>query len=124
VAPGTHPFTDRDGIHDIYRAWRRVADSYDPPRVLVGEIWLPDVARFAAYLEPGEMHTAFNFDFMTRPWEAAALRDSIDTTLLAHAGVVSATRWVWWQGGGAMAGWRPAERRQRRQRAQMGLLGS
>ena len=22
---GTHPFVDRDGVHDIYRAWRRIA---------------------------------------------------------------------------------------------------
>ena len=30
------------------------------------------------YLRPDEMHTAFNFDFMARPWDAAQLRDSID----------------------------------------------
>ena len=41
-APGEHPFTDRDELHEIYRRWRAVADSYDEPRVLVGEIWLPD----------------------------------------------------------------------------------
>ena len=43
AAPGEHPFTDRDELHDIYRGWRAIADSYAEPRVLVGEVWLPDV---------------------------------------------------------------------------------
>jgi alpha-glucosidase len=94
IPPGGHPFVDRDPIHDVYRSWRRVADSYDPPRVLVGEIWLPDVERFAAYLRPDEMHTAFNFDFMSRPWDAAQLRASIDTTLAAHSDVGAPPTWV------------------------------
>ena len=68
--PGEHPHVDRDEIHDIYRGWRAVADSYPGTRVLVGEVWLPDIERFAQYLRPDEMHTAFNFDFMARPWDA------------------------------------------------------
>ncbi len=38
--PGEHPHVDRDELHDIYRGWRAVADSYAEPRVLVGEVWL------------------------------------------------------------------------------------
>jgi alpha-glucosidase len=93
-APGGHPFTDRDELHDVYRAWRAVADSYDDPRVLVGEIWLPDAQRFADYLRPDEMHTAFNFDFMARPWDAKELRESIEETLAAHALVGAPATWV------------------------------
>ncbi|GLY98298.1 glycoside hydrolase family 13 protein [Actinoplanes sp. NBRC 103695] len=85
---------DRDEVHDIYRAWRRVADSYDPPRVLIGEVWLPDPARFAAYLRPDEMHTAFNFDFLGCPWDAKALRRCIDDTLAAHEVVGAPSTWV------------------------------
>ena len=88
------PGVDRDEVHDIYRAWRRVADSYDPPRVLIGEVWLADVDRFAAYLRPDEMHTAFNFDFLGCPWDAKALRRCIDDTLAAHAGVRAPATWV------------------------------
>jgi alpha-glucosidase len=93
-APGEHPFIDRDGLHDVYRTWRAIADAYTPPRVLVGEVWLDDVERFARYLRPDEMHTAFNFDFMARPWEAKDLRESIDQTLAAHAGVGAPPTWV------------------------------
>ncbi|MFE4466954.1 glycoside hydrolase family 13 protein [Oerskovia sp. NPDC056781] len=92
--PGEHPHVDRDEIHDVYRGWRAVAESYDEPRVLVGEVWLADRARFAQYLRPDEMHTAFNFDFMARPWDAKALRESVQTTLDAHAPVGAPATWV------------------------------
>ena len=59
-----HPFADRDELHEIYRAWRRIADYYEQPRALIGEVWLPDRERFARYLRPDELHTAFNFEFL------------------------------------------------------------
>jgi alpha-glucosidase len=89
-----HPYTDRDGIHEVYQEWRRVADSYPGGRVLIGEIWLPDPHRFALYLRPNEMHSAFNFEFLRCPWDAAALRRTIDETLVAHAPVGAPATWV------------------------------
>ena len=89
-----HPYVDRDELHDIYRSWRAIADSYDDERVLIGELWLPDASRFAQYLRPDELHTAFNFDFLACPWDAARLRTSIDTTLAAHAPVEAPATWV------------------------------
>ena len=62
--PGHHPTVDRDELHVIYRSWRAIADSYPGRRILVGEIWLADMERFARYLRPDELHTAFNFDFL------------------------------------------------------------
>jgi alpha-glucosidase len=92
--PGEHPTQDRDELHDVYRAWRGVADEYPGTRVLVGELWLPEIDRFVAYLRPDELHTAFNFDFLARPWDAAELRSSIDQTLAAHAPVGAPSTWV------------------------------
>ncbi|MEU4793502.1 glycoside hydrolase family 13 protein [Micromonospora tulbaghiae] len=89
-----HPFRDQDGVHDVYRAWRRIADSYPGERALVGEVWLPDRQRFANYLRPDELHTAFNFDFLGCAWDATALRESIDGTLGAHAPVGAPATWV------------------------------
>jgi alpha-glucosidase len=94
TAPGEHPFTDRDQVHDIYRRWRAVADAYDEPRVLVGEVWMPDVERLTRYLRPDELHTAFNFDFLACPWSATALRDSIVSALESHAPVDAPATWV------------------------------
>ena len=93
-APGAHPTTDRDELHDIYRSWRAVADAYEGTRILVGEIWLPDVDRFTQYLRPDELHTAFNFDFMVQPWDAASLRRSIELTIAAHAPHGAPATWV------------------------------
>jgi alpha-glucosidase len=94
AGPGEHPFTDRDALHDIYRRWRAIADGYAEQRVLVGEIWLPDADRFARYLRPDELHTAFNFDFLGCPWEADRIRASIDAALAAHAPVDAPATWV------------------------------
>jgi alpha-glucosidase len=89
-----HPFVDRDEVHDIYRAWRALADGYPEPKALIGEVWLADPARFAAYLRPDEMHAAFNFDYLNCPWDAHHLRDVIDATLAAHAPVNAPATWV------------------------------
>ncbi|GAB3160228.1 glycoside hydrolase family 13 protein [Microbispora hainanensis] len=86
-------YTDHDGVHEIYREWRRVSDSYDA-RILIGEVWLPDQERFAKYLRPDELHTAFNFDFLSSAWEPAALRDSIDLTLATHVPIGAPATWV------------------------------
>jgi len=89
-----HPYVARPELHNIYRGWRMLADSYDPPRVLVGEVWLPDLDEFAKFLRPDEMHTAFNFDFMSRPWDAAQMRTSITHTLNAHEPIGAPATWV------------------------------
>jgi alpha-glucosidase len=94
VEAGQHPNTDRDEVHDIYRGWRAVADSYPGTRVLVGEVWMPDPVRFTNYLRSDEMHTAFNFDFMARPWKAGELRDSINSMIAAHEPVGAPSTWV------------------------------
>ena len=92
--PGEHPFTDRDELHDIYRRWRSIADGYAEPRVLVGEVWLPDPERLARYLRPDELHTAFNFDFLACPWDCARMRASISSALESHAPVDAPPTWV------------------------------
>ncbi|MET0523167.1 MAG: glycoside hydrolase family 13 protein [Nocardioides sp.] len=92
--PGDHPYVDREELQGIYRGWRQIADSYGPDRVLIGEIWLPDAERFARYLRPGVLHSAFNFDYMASPWQAAALRGSIEQTLEVHERVGAPATWV------------------------------
>jgi alpha-glucosidase len=87
-----HPYIDQDEIHDVYRAWRRVADEYGG--VFVGEVWLPDAERFARYLRPDELHTAFNFNFLACPWDAERLRRTVDDTLAEHAPVAAPATWV------------------------------
>jgi alpha-glucosidase len=94
LAENPHPFHDLDGVHEVYRAWRRVADSYPGDRALIGEVWMPEVERFANYLRPDELHAAFNFDFLGCAWDPRLMRECIDRTLHAHAAVGAPPTWV------------------------------
>ena len=92
--PGGHPAWDRDEVHQIYREWRAIADAYPEPRVFVAEAWVDQPERLARYVRPDELHTAFNFFFLTSPWRAASLRQAIDETLVEHAAVGAPPTWV------------------------------
>lgn len=93
-ASGEHPHWDREALHDIYRDWRRIADSYTPPRMFVAEAWVGSAQRLVRYVRPDELHTAFNFDFLASPWLPDPLRRAIDETLAAHESVGAAPTWV------------------------------
>jgi alpha-glucosidase len=90
-ADARRPWEDQPGLHDIYKSWRTLIDSYPGARVFVGEIWLKPLARLRPYLEGDQLHTAFNFDFLGTPWDAAGLRAVIGTTL---ATIGAAAPWV------------------------------
>jgi alpha-glucosidase len=89
-----HPHWDRDGVHEIYRGWRRVADRYDGDRAFVAEAWVSGPQRLARYVRPDELHTAFNFDFLRCPWDAGRLRGVIDGSLAGLGSVGAPATWV------------------------------
>ncbi|WP_089248944.1 glycoside hydrolase family 13 protein [Asanoa hainanensis] len=89
-----HPHWDLDEVHDVYRGWRRIVDAYPGDRVFVGEIWVQSVERLALYLRPDELHTAFNFAFLTAPFDAAALRTAVDDSMRALDQVGAPPTWV------------------------------
>lgn len=45
---------DQEGIHPIFRGWRRLLDSYPGSRILCAEAWLPP-KRAARIVRPDEM---------------------------------------------------------------------
>ena len=89
-----HPAWDQDGVHEIYRGWRSVADRYSPDRVFIAEAWVHGNERLARYLRPDELHTAFQFDFLRTPWRAEVLRAVIDDAIGAAASVGAPPTWV------------------------------
>jgi alpha-glucosidase len=91
---GVSPFSDLDGLHDIYRTWRKIADSYPGDRILVAEMWLDDMSRAARYLRKDELNSAFNFDYLVCPWNASKFRTVIENTLEAHVSVGAPAAWV------------------------------
>ncbi len=88
------PMWDQDGVHEIYRRWRGVLDTYDGDRSLVAEAWVADPSRLALYLRPDEMHTAFNFQFLDCHWDASAYREVITATMASNGAVGAPTTWV------------------------------
>lgn len=72
---------DQPEVHEIYRDWRRLTDTYDGDRVLVGEVVFSEQRRVAPYLRPDELHMAFNFSLVFQDWDAQAIRRSIDESL-------------------------------------------
>ncbi|MFJ4013467.1 glycoside hydrolase family 13 protein [Streptomyces sp. NPDC090026] len=88
------PFFDQDGVHEVYRSWRRVLSEYGDERILVAEAWTPTVERTAHYVRPDEMHQAFNFQYLGTHWDAAELRAVIDQSLAAMRPVGAPATWV------------------------------
>ncbi len=62
---------DQEPVHEVYRRWRRLADGYTPPRLLVGEVNL-EPERAARYTRPDELHQTFAFAFARLGWDAEA----------------------------------------------------
>jgi alpha-glucosidase len=85
---------DQDGVHEIYRDWRRLLREYTGERIFVAEAWTPTQARTANYVRPDELHQAFNFHYLSAEWDARALREVIDQTLDAMRPVGAPATWV------------------------------
>jgi alpha-glucosidase len=88
------PMFDQDGVHEIYRSWRRVLNQYDGDRALVAEAWVEPLSRLALYVREDEMQQAFNFSYLTTKWDAAALRTVINASIRENDKVGAPTTWV------------------------------
>ena len=88
------PMFDQPGVHEIYREWNTVLAEYDGDRALCAEAWVEPLSALARYVRPDEMQQAFNFAYLTTPWDAAALRDVVTTSLDAYDEVGAPTTWV------------------------------
>jgi len=73
--------SNHDEVHVLYRRWREVAESYDPPRLLLGETFLPGVPEIVSYYgADDELHLAFDIPFTLSPFDAGALREVVEET--------------------------------------------
>jgi alpha-glucosidase len=95
---------DQEGVHDVYRVWRQILNSYNPieapdqfddnDRILCAEAWVDSPESLARYVRDDEMHQAFNFEFLQAQWRAADLREAITRSLTAADSVGAPTTWV------------------------------
>ncbi|MET1007352.1 MAG: alpha-amylase family glycosyl hydrolase, partial [Propionibacteriaceae bacterium] len=90
---GTDPLQDRDDVHAIYAEWRRLFNTYDPPRTAVAEAWVAPLRR-AAYASPEGLGQAFNFDLLMAPWDGDTFRGIIDVNLAEAQKSGGSSTWV------------------------------
>lgn len=90
---GAHPLFDRDEVQEIYAGWREVFDSYDPPLFGVAEAWVQPHRR-VRYASAEGLGQAFNFDLLTAPWNAEAVRSIVQHNLELAAQSGSSSTWV------------------------------
>lgn len=75
---------NRPEVHGVYRSWRQLADEYRPPRLLLGETWVFDPIRLAAYYgQDDELHLGFNFGLLFAEFSAPALSAVVGQSLAA-----------------------------------------
>ncbi|RKN43516.1 glycoside hydrolase family 13 protein [Micromonospora endolithica] len=94
LGKGRLPYFDQDEVHEIYRAWRPILDSYPGGRMAVAEAWAETPQRLARYIGPDELQQAFSFDFLDATWSADSFRKVIDTALAESTIVGAPTTWV------------------------------
>jgi len=88
------PYWGQEGVHEIFREWRRVLDEYPGERILAAEAWVEPLAKVAKWVRPDEMHQSFNFPYLETPWQAKPLRQVIDESLAAFSSVGAPSTWV------------------------------
>lgn len=91
---GSHPVWDRDEVHDVYKGWRKVFNSYDPPRTAVAEAWVDDPERRARYASIEGLGQTFNFDLLRADFDAPTFKEIIDHNLHLADGADTSTTWV------------------------------
>jgi alpha-glucosidase len=70
----TVPYFDRQGVHEIYRHWRKIFNSYGSREVMaVAEAWVHPPVNATRYVRPDELHQVFNFDLLDAPFNAGHL---------------------------------------------------
>jgi len=76
---------NRPEVGEVHEHWRALSDSYDPPRVLVGETITDQVDQWARWYGPEGLglSLAFDFPFVFSSFEAGPLGRVIDESLRA-----------------------------------------
>ncbi|WP_062529612.1 glycoside hydrolase family 13 protein [Demequina rhizosphaerae] len=88
------PYWAQDGVHEVWRRWRRIVDEYEGDRILAAEAWVYPLDFMANWVRPDEMHQTFNFGYMETGWDADALRKVVDDSIATFGAVGAPSTWV------------------------------
>src|SRR4029450_13232889 len=90
---GSHPLWDRDDVQEIYADWRRILNSYDPPRFAVAEAIVHPTRR-ARYASADSLGQAFNFAMQDADWRPEHYLQVINAGLVDMINTGSTTSWL------------------------------
>ena len=88
------PMWFQDSVHEIFRGWRRILDSYPGDRAMCGEAYVLPLSFMALWVRPDEFHQTFNFRFLDAGWDREKLVAAIDESFEAFDGVGAPSTWV------------------------------
>lgn len=91
---GSDPLWDRDEVHAIYRAWRRLFDEYMPAKYAIGESWHPFSPRIFQYARQDELGAVFDFSLQKAAWGRDIYREVIARTWDYARQAATAPTWV------------------------------
>ena len=88
-----HPFWGQEGVHEVIRGFRKVANEYED-RAMCAEAWILPLSKMAKWVRPDEYHQTFNFAYLETPWDSAKLRNVVDESLREFGNAGAPSTWV------------------------------
>ncbi|MFC8520177.1 glycoside hydrolase family 13 protein [Streptomyces sp. NPDC057257] len=89
---------NRPEVHEVYRSWRRIADSYTArdgrDRPLIGEITGIGKQHLHEYVQPDQLHQGFFWDLLDSPFDADAYAGTVRRGVEQAARTQSPVTWV------------------------------
>jgi len=88
------PMWFQESVHQIFRDWRKILDSYPGDRAMCGEAYVLPLSFMALWVRPDEFHQTFNFRFLDAGWDQPKLISAINESFEAFDSVGAPSTWV------------------------------
>ena len=88
------PMWFQEEVHEIFRNWRKILESYPGDRAMCGEAYVYPLSLMAKWVRPDEFHQTFNFRFLDAGWNAKKLVAAINESFEAFDEVGAPSTWV------------------------------
>ena len=88
------PMWFQEEVHEIFRNWRKILESYPGDRAMCGEAYVYPLSLMAKWVRPDEFHQTFNFRFLDAGWDPAKLVTAINESFEAFDAVGAPSTWV------------------------------
>jgi len=88
------PMWFHTSVHEIFRSWRKILESYPGERAMCGEAYVLPLSFMALWVRPDEFHQTFNFRFLDAGWDSEKLTAAINESFEAFDSVGAPSTWV------------------------------